>query len=82
MASVQAMPTRRPACLSSLAIMRTVVVLPLVPVTDSSGIRGAIPAGYMLPTTVPAATVFSATDNEQPTWRFPVVHVRRPRPGP
>ena len=29
-----------------------------------------------------AAAVLGAADDEQPTWRSPVVHVLRPRPGP
>ena len=45
MPSVVVMPTRRPMSLRMWAIMRTVVVLPLVPVTAMIGMRASGPAG-------------------------------------
>ena len=45
MPSVVVMPTRRPMSLRMWAIMRTVVVLPLVPVTPMIGMRAGVPGG-------------------------------------
>ena len=45
MPSVEVIPTRRPISLRMWAIIRTVVVLPLVPVTARIGIRADEPAG-------------------------------------
>ena len=56
--SVLVMPTRRPWALSKCAVRRTVVVLPLVPVTAITGTRPLPPSGNMwsmtaLPTSRP-----------------------------
>ena len=56
--SVLVMPTRRPWLFSRWAVRRTVVVLPLVPVTAITGTRPLPPSGYMwsitaLPTSRP-----------------------------
>ena len=45
MPSVEVMPTLRPMPLKMWAIIRTVVVLPLEPVTATIGIRDGVPAG-------------------------------------
>ena len=45
MPSVVVMPTRRPISLRMWAIMRTVVVLPFVPVTARIGMRAGVPGG-------------------------------------
>ena len=45
MPSVEVMPTRRPISLRMWAIIRTVVVLPLVPVTARIGMRAGVPGG-------------------------------------
>ena len=45
MPSVEVMPTRRPISLRMWAIIRTVVVLPFVPVTAMIGIRDGEPGG-------------------------------------
>src|SRR6188472_3826934 len=45
MPSVDVIPTRRPISLRMWAIIRTVVVLPLVPVTATIGIRAGVPGG-------------------------------------
>src|SRR3990172_5330441 len=45
MPSVVVMPTRRPMSLRMWAIMRTVVVLPFVPVTATIGMRAGVPGG-------------------------------------
>ena len=42
MPSVVVMPTRRPMSLRMWAIIRTVVVLPLVPVTPTIGMRDGV----------------------------------------
>ena len=49
-------PTRSPACRSTWPIMRTVVVLPFVPVTEITGIRAGAPGGYRLSTTAAATS--------------------------
>jgi hypothetical protein len=46
--SVLVIPTRRPLVDSRCEISRTVVVLPLVPVTATTGIRPSSPCGYRL----------------------------------
>ena len=43
--SVVAMPTRSPAWPRMWEIIRTVVVFPLVPVTDTMGMRDGAPGG-------------------------------------
>ena len=43
--SVQDRPTRRPLRCSTCPTMRTVVVFPLVPVTDTTGTRAGLPGG-------------------------------------
>ena len=45
MPSVEVIPTRRPMSLRMWAIIRTVVVLPLVPVTATIGMRAGAPGG-------------------------------------
>ncbi len=45
MPSVEVIPTRRPISLKTWAIIRTVVVLPFVPVTATIGIRAGVPGG-------------------------------------
>ena len=45
MPSVEVMPTRRPISLRMWAIIRTVVVLPFVPVTATIGMRADEPGG-------------------------------------
>jgi len=45
MPSVEVIPTRRPMSLRMWLIIRTVVVLPFVPVTAMIGIRADEPAG-------------------------------------
>ena len=45
MPSVEVMPTRRPISLRMWATIRTVVVLPLVPVTARIGMRAGVPGG-------------------------------------
>ena len=45
MPSVEVIPTRRPISLKTWAIIRTVVVLPFVPVTATIGIRAGAPGG-------------------------------------
>ena len=45
MPSVEVIPTRRPISLKMWAIIRTVVVLPFVPVTATIGIRAGAPGG-------------------------------------
>ena len=47
--SVLVMPTRWPLLPRMLAIRRTVVVLPLVPATATSGMRASSPSANMLP---------------------------------
>ena len=44
------MPVRKPAALNRWAIRRTVVVLPLVPVTAITGIRPSLPSSNMVET--------------------------------
>ena len=43
--SVEVIPTRRPISLRMWAIIRTVVVLPFVPVTATIGMRAGVPDG-------------------------------------
>ncbi len=45
--SVEVIPTRRPISLKMWAIIRTVVVFPLVPVTATIGIRAGVPGGTL-----------------------------------
>ena len=49
--SVEVMPTLRPMPLKMCAIIRLVVVLPLVPVTATIGIRALVPGGNSRSTT-------------------------------
>ena len=51
------MPTRIPAWPRMWPIMRTVVVLPLVPVTATTGTRDGAPGGYRLSITAPATSL-------------------------
>ena len=49
--SVDVIPTLRPIPLKMCAIIREVVVLPLVPVTETIGIRLGAPGGKSMSTT-------------------------------
>ena len=59
------MPTRNPACRRMLAIMRTVLVLPFVPVTATTGILAGVPGGYSRSMIAPATSLGVPSDGDR-----------------